>query len=262
MGETLKVALIQSDLIWEDAAANRANFEQKLNQLTHLVDLVVLPEMFSTGFTMNARAVAEPMDGKTVQWMQKIVKSKNVALIGSLVIEEDNKFYNRAIFVTPDGVIKYYDKHQLFTMAGEHETYTPGQEIVVIEYRGWRIRPLICYDLRFPVWARNTSNADVLVYMANWPEKRIQAWDTLLKARAIENMVYCVGVNRVGRDAKGHNYIGHSAVYDILGNAVISDTPVEQEIILYATLTKTLIKETRKKLPFLKDADSFIISKK
>ena len=262
MSETLKVALIQSNLSWEHAGENRTNFEQKLNKLTQTVDLVVLPEMFSSGFTMNASAVAEGMNDATVQWMLRMAKANNFALIGSIVIKENDNFYNRALCVSPEGSIQYYDKHQLFTMAGEDKSYTPGEDKVVVEYKGWRIQPLICYDLRFPVWSRNTNEVDVLIYMANWPEKRVLAWDTLLKARAIENMVYCIGVNRVGVDGKGYNYVGHSAVYDVLGNPITSNTPVEKETILYATLSKTHIQRTRDKLPFLVDADPFTILKK
>lgn len=257
MKETLNIALIQSHLTWENPIQNRAVFEQKINSIDTRVDLIILPEMFTTGFTMNATEVAETMGGETVSWLRKLAKEKNCAIAGSIIINEDGNYYNRFLFIRPDGTLEKYDKHQLFTLAKEQEVFTAGQEEVIIDYLGWKIKLQICYDLRFPIWARNTLGYDVLIYVASWPKPRVNAWDTLLKARAIENMSYCIGVNRVGLDGKGYEYNGHSAVYDVLGNSVLDKNPIEEEAILYATLDKSHIQKTREKLPFLEDRDQF-----
>ncbi|KAA1246264.1 amidohydrolase [Aquimarina sp. RZ0] len=254
----LSIALIQSHLSWENPIQNREVFAQKMNTIDCSVDLIILPEMFTTGFTMNAADVSETMEGETVHWLLKMSQEKDCAIAGSIIIEEKEKYYNRFLFVTPNGTIQQYDKHQLFTLAKEQNVFAAGQEEVIIEYRGWKIKPQICYDLRFPVWARNTSEYDVLLYVASWPKPRIQAWDVLLKARAIENMCYCIGVNRVGLDGKGYEYNGHSGVYDVLGDSIlIEENPIEKEMILYTKLEKAHILDTRKKLPFLQDADTF-----
>ncbi len=257
MNSTLDIALIQSDLFWENAEKNRETFTKKINSISQKVDLIVLPEMFTTGFTMNAKSVAENMDGETVKWLKIMAKEKDCAITGSVVIEEDGKYYNRLIFMLPNNTYVVYDKHQLFTLAKEQEVFTAGQQEVLIEYKGWKIKPLICYDLRFPVWARNTSNYDILLYVASWPKLRVNAWDALLKARAIENMCYCIGVNRVGTDGKGFEYTGHSAIYDVLGEAILDENPSEKEEILYSSLKKEHIQIIRTKLPFLNDADQF-----
>lgn len=256
MQEELKVALIQADLIWENAEENRVNFTNKIDSITETIDLVVLPEMFTTGFTMNAANVYETMQGETVAWMQRIADNKNIALIGSLVIKENNNFYNRLLFVKPSSTIKIYDKRHTFTLAGEHEVYTAGNRKLIDEYKGWKICPLVCYDLRFPVWARNVEDYDLLVYVANWPKPRIAAWDALLKARAIENMSYCIGVNRVGLDINKYEYNGHSAAYDVLGNKVSNIEPNVEQIEI-VTLTKSHIKKYRERLQFLNDRDEF-----
>ncbi|MDH7446154.1 amidohydrolase [Aquimarina sp. 2201CG14-23] len=262
MNATLEIALIQSHLSWENPIQNRSNFEQKINLMDQKVDLIVLPEMFNTGFTMNAVEVAETMDGETINWLKKLAKEKNCAICGSIIIKDIDRYYNRFLFVTPDGTVQKYDKHQLFTLAKEEEVFTAGMEDVIISYKGWKIKPQVCYDLRFPVWARNTSGYDVLLYVASWPKPRVNAWDALLKARAIENMSYCIGVNRVGLDGKGYEYNGHSAVYDVLGNSVLEENPIEKETTLYARLEKSHIQNTRNKLPFLNDADDFQITLK
>ena len=260
MKENLNIALIQSHLAWENPVHNRLMFSQKILGLDEKVDLVILPEMFTTGFTMNAAEVAETMSGVTVEWMAKMASLKNCAVTGSVIIEEKGKYYNRLIFMLPDGSFQYYDKHQLFTLAKEEEVFTAGNTQVIIEYQGWKIKPLICYDLRFPVWARNTEDYDVLLYVASWPHMRIQAWDSLLKARAIENMCYCIGVNRVGLDGKGFEYNGHSTVYNALGEQLVEEAPVETETILYNSLQKSHISQLRSKLGFLADRDSFTIT--
>ena len=200
----MKVAIIQTALIWENPNANRIQFEEKIRGIEQNVDLIVLPEMFSTGFTMNPETVAETMNGETISWMQTLAKHKNSAITGSLVIVENGKYYNRLVFVLPSGEIKHYDKRHLFSLAGEEKVYTKGKTKLIIEYKGFKICPLICYDLRFPVFSRNVEDYDVLLYVANWPKPRINAWNALLKARAIENMCYVVGVNRIGEDQNNH----------------------------------------------------------
>lgn len=262
MKQHLDITLIQSHLAWENPVENRSVFTEKINTISQKTDLIVLPEMFSTGFTMNAKEVAESMKGDTLSWMKEMAIKKACAIAGSLIIEEDNKYYNRFVFMFPDGELEYYDKHQLFTLAREQEVFTAGNNEVVVSYKGWKIKLQICYDLRFPVWARNTNNYDVLLYVASWPKPRVNAWDSLLKARAIENMCYCIGVNRVGLDGKGYEYNGHTAIYDVLGYSVLLENPIEKEAVVHATLDKSHIEKTREKLPFLKDADIFQITPK
>ena len=251
----MKIALIQIPLVWEDSKSNRAYIEQKINALEAGTDFIVLPEMFTTGFTMQPERVAETMQGETVLWMQSLAKAKNCAITGSLVIMEEGNYYNRLLFVFPSGEIEFYNKRHLFTLAGEDKSYTKGTQKLIIEYRGWKICPLICYDLRFPVFARNVEQYDLLLYVANWPTIRIQAWDTLLKARAVENMSYTIGINRVGKDEKDYDYSGHSQVVDFLGNYTIE--PQKTEGIFYAQLDKEALRQTRVKLGFLNDQDAF-----
>nr|BFF39236.1 nitrilase family protein [Tenacibaculum mesophilum] len=256
----LRVALIQSDLIWENPIANRKQFEEKINNLTEDIDLIILPEMFTSGFTMNASAVAETMEGETVQWLQNLAQKKNVAITGSIVINENSTFYNRLLFVHPSREIDLYDKKHTFTLAGEHKVFSAGTERVIVEYKGWKICPLICYDLRFPIWARNTENYDLLLYVASWPKPRIEAWDSLLKARAIENMSYTIGVNRVGVDVNGYEYIGNTVCYDTLGNCLAKNNQGTEEILI-VELDKDKQIETRKRFCFLDDRDAFVIKK-
>jgi len=251
----MKIAIIQSSLFWENPKANRNHFEEKINTLTEKVDLIVLPEMFSTGFTMNPSAVAETMEGETILWLQSLAKAKNCAITGSLVIKENDSFYNRLVFVFPSGEIQFYDKCHLFTLAGEEKVYAAGKEKLIVEYKGWKICPLVCYDLRFPVFARNVEEYDVLIYVANWPKSRIQAWDILLKARSVENICYTVGVNRIGIDANNHEYNGHSQTVDFLGNYMLE--PQETDTVFIMELNKENLLDTRKKLGFLNDKDSF-----
>lgn len=253
----MKIAIIQSDLYWEDASKNRKSFESKINQIDSEVNLVVLPEMFSTGFTMNAAEVAETMQGETVSWLQSLAKQKNFAITGSLIIVENEKYYNRMLFVFPSGEIQHYDKRHLFSLAGEDKFYTNGNKKVIVEYLDWKICLQVCYDLRFPVFARNVENYDLLLYVANWPKVRTNAWDSLLKARAIENLSYVVGVNRVGLDANNYEHIGHSQAIDFLGNYILE--PQETENVFVAELDKNVMLETRKKLDFLSDKDFFEI---
>ena len=254
----MKVAIIQSNLIWENPAANRNLFEEKINAIDENVDLIVLPEMFTTGFTMNPLQVAESMQGETVRWLQYSARSKKAAIIGSMIVKEDGKYYNRLLFVLPSGEITRYDKKHLFTLAGEDKIYTAGTEKIIIEYKGYRICPLICYDLRFPVFSRNLEDYDLLLYVANWPKTRISAWDILLKARSIENMCYTIGLNRIGVDHNQLEYIGHSQVVDFFGTYLVE--PQETEGIYYAILDKEKLLETRIKFGFLNDKDTFTFS--
>lgn len=256
MNSQLKIACIQSDLIWENPKQNRHNFTKKIGDISETIDVVILPEMFTTGFTMNAKNVAETMQGDTVDWMKQQALKHNIAITGSIIISENNTFYNRLLFVEPSEKITTYNKRHTFTFAGEDKIFTAGNKKVIIDYKGWKICPLICYDLRFPVWARNTEDYDVLLYVANWPKPRISAWDTLLKARAIENMCYCIGVNRVGIDGANMEYNGHSAVYDVLGNSITSIEPFKEqaEIVL---LEKRHLSAYRDKFRFLEDRDNF-----
>ncbi len=256
MQDHLKIALIQTDLVWENQKKNRKHLKEKIESLSQEIDIIILPEMFSTGFTMNANDVAESMEGKTVEWMKKRAFNANAAIVGSLVISENDRFFNRLLFVEPSGEIKYYDKRHTFTLAGEDKVYTAGSNKLIIDYKGWKICPQICYDLRFPVWARNTENYDVLVYVANWPKPRILAWDTLLKARAIENMCYCIGVNRIGIDEIQNEFSGNSAAYDVLGNAISNIKPNKEQIEV-VTLERNHINFYRNKLKFLEDKDAF-----
>lgn len=258
MKDELFVAGIQAPLIWENPSENRGYFDEKINSLPTNIDLVVLPEMFTSGFTMNPERVSEKMNGVTISWMQKLASKKNMAITGSLVIEEHENYYNRLVFVHPSGKINYYDKRHSFTLAGEHEKYVSGKKKTMIHYKGWNICGLICYDLRFPVWARNTENYDLLIYMANWPITRIKAWDTLLKARAIENMSYTIGVNRIGADDNHYHYSGNSLIVDYLGTQ-IAYLQQHEEGIIVSKINKKDQDATREKLGFLRDKDSFSI---
>lgn len=254
----MNVALLQTDLIWENPAANRKMLDTKIGSINSAVDLIVLPEMFTSGFTMNPKLIAEPMDGTTINWLKAIAKSKNCAVTGSLIITENNKFYNRMVFVYPDGAVAKYDKRHLFTLANEHNVYEAGFEKVIIDYRNFKICLQVCYDLRFPVFARNTENYDLLLYVASWPQVRINAWNCLLQARAIENLCYTIGVNRLGTDGNNLQYTGQSQAIDFLGNYLIA--PTATEAILSTKLCLELQNTTRKKLPFLNDKDDFVIN--
>ncbi len=253
----MKTALIQSAIIWENPEANRNYFEQKINTISESIDLIVLPEMFTTGFTMNPETEAETMDGKTMGWLQSLAKAKKTAITGSLIVTDNNNFYNRLVFVFPSGEIQFYDKRHLFTLAGEDKVYTSGTQKLIVDYLGWRICPLVCYDLRFPVFARNVENYDLLLYVANWPKPRINAWDILIKARSVENMCYTIGVNRNGVDNANLEYVGHSQAVDFLGNYILE--PQEAEGVFIVEFDKEKMNNARNKLGFLNDRDSFEI---
>lgn len=251
----MKIALFQTKLAWENPQTNRNFIEEYFLNEDESFDLFILPEMFTTGFTMNPAAVAETMDGETMIWLKHLAKQKNCAITGSLVIKENENFYNRMVFVFPSGEVEFYNKRHLFTLAGEEKVYTKGTEKVIVNYNNWNICLQICYDLRFPVFARNVENYDLLLYVANWPETRIVAWGTLLKARAIENMCYTIGVNRIGEDANNLLYSGHSQVVDFMGNQIIN---CESELgIFVCELDKKPQTEIRQKLNFLNDKDDF-----
>ena len=258
MSQSLKVTFIQSNLIWENPVQNRVNFAEKISDIKEQTDIIILPEMFTTGFAMQPKHLAETMNGDTVTWMQQIAKTKRAAICGSIIITENNTYYNRFLFVQPNGTVEYYNKRHLFSLAGEHEQYNNDTTQVIITYKGWRIRPLICYDLRFPVWSRNAQNYDVLLYVANWPKPRINAWNALLKARAIENMSYVVGVNRIGTDPNGNEYTGNSIALDALGSE-LNPLSENNEITITTTLSKKGLQTVREKFNFLNDKDVFTL---
>lgn len=258
----LKVTLIQSQLHWENIAENLRMFDEKINAIPERTEVIVLPEMFSTGFSMQSARLAETMDGSAVQWMKKKAAEKNVIITGSLIIQDGDRYVNRLIWMQPNGVYGIYDKRHLFGYAGEHEHYLPGDKRLIAQVKGWKINLSVCYDLRFPVWARNAIVAetgapayDVLINVANWPERRNTPWKTLLQARAIENQAFVIGVNRVGNDGNNIYHSGDSSIIDPMGE-IIYQKAHDEDIFTY-TLERTRLEEVRKNLPFLKDADKF-----
>jgi len=266
--ETLRITLIQPDMVWEDKAANLDHYSRLIESISGPKEIVVLPEMFSTGFSMAPERLAEDMDGTSVQWMRETARAHRIILTGSLIIKENGHYYNRLIWMQPDGTFGTYDKRHLFGYAGEDAHYTAGDRRLIVQVKGWRICPLVCYDLRFPVWARNSASAaesngnehpsyDVLLYVANWPQRRSLAWKTLLQARAIENQSYCIGVNRVGEDGKGISYSGESSAFDPMGELLWQHA--DGEAVHTIQLSREVLEHTRTQLPFLKDADRFII---
>jgi predicted amidohydrolase len=262
--QNLSVTIIQSILHWEDIDANLKMFSEKISSIKEKTNLIILPEMFSTGFTMNAKKLAEPMNGRTMQWMKEMAKKKNCVITGSIIIQEKKKFYNRLIWMLPNGKFKIYDKRHLFRYANEQKYYSAGEKKLLVDLNGWKICPLICYDLRFPVWCRNSSFGgvrglyDVLIFIANWPEKRNHQWKTLLMARAIENQCYVIGVNRVGNDGNNIYHSGDSAVIDFKGEN-ISKTRPHEESVETITLSKKELNQWRKIFPAWKDEDEFQI---
>ncbi len=256
---TLKITLIQTHLFWEDKGANLALLEQKIVNLEEPTEVVILPEMFTTGFSMQPTLHAETMEGPSVQWMRRIAMTQKIILTGSLIIEENGHYYNRLIWMLPNGEFGYYDKRHLFAFAGEDQHYTAGNKRLIASVKGWKINLQICYDLRFPTWARQAApnEYDVLVYVANWPEKRSHAWKTLLVARAIENQAFVVGVNRVGLDGKNIAHSGNSMVVGPLGEVLYHSA--DQESVFQITLQSDELEQTRAQFPFWKDADFFTI---
>lgn len=258
MSNRLSVGFIQSELYWENTEANLAMFEEKIWQIDQELDIIVLPEMFTTGFSMDAPKLAEPMNSKTFRWMKQMAAQTRCLVLGSYIIKEGTVYRNRLFCVYPDGTHQYYDKRHLFSLAGEDKKYTAGDKRLIVEWKGWKILPLICYDLRFPVWSRSQNyEYDLLVYIANWPTPRVDAWDTLLQARAIENQSYVLGVNRIGEDGYGTQYNGHSAIVDYLGNHMAA--PSEKDYFTVKTLEKEPLNAFREKYNFQLEADQFKI---
>ncbi len=285
--QDLSVTIIQTDLYWENPTANLANLEEKIAQIATPTDLIILPEMFNTGFTMNVKSVAEPMNFTTFKWMKQQAKNTKAVVTGSYIVKEGQNCYNRLIWMRPDGSFETYDKRHLFRMGGENNNFSGGEKRLIVELKGWKICPLICYDLRFPIWSRQgiieeqshedtkaqsenidvidsqftTHNSqltyDLLIYVANWPAVRSKVWDTLLQARAIENLSYCIGVNRVGGDGMGLHYNGNSAIIDYKGNQTFFQT--DSEAICTQVLTKHDLEDFRTKFPAFLDADNFEI---
>ncbi len=292
--QDLSVTVIQTSLYWENPTANLANLEEKIAQISTQSDLIILPEMFTTGFTMNVKNVAEPMNFTTFKWMRQQAKQTGAVITGSYIVKEGENYCNRLLWMRPDGTFEQYDKRHLFRMGGEHNHYAQGTKRLIVELKGWKICPLICYDLRFPVWSRNVREVvspksvshkeknerdsietkeenldslrlttydsltyDLLIYVANWPAVRSQVWDTLLQARAIENQSYCIGVNRVGADEMGLNYSGNSAIIDFKGNQLFYQK--DAEVINNQILSKQELEDFRTKFPAYLDADEFEI---
>jgi|SRR5437868_7133903 len=260
---TLTITTIQTNLLWEEKAANLRMLEQKISTINEKTEIVVLPEMFSTGFSMKPELLAEPMDGETVEWMKRVSADNAVILTGSVIISESGKYYNRLIWMLPNGQYGYYDKRHLFAYGNEDQHYTAGNKRLIASVKGWKINLQVCYDLRFPVWARQQSTDagpeyDVLIYVANWPERRSHAWKTLLCARAIENQCYVIGVNRVGNDGNNIYHSGNSLVIDPLGQVLYH--MADSEDVFTIILQKEFMVEVREKFPFWKDADDFSIS--
>ena len=258
MDNNLIITTVQSNLYWENKEKNFYHFQQIIENLKNKTDIIILPEMFTTGFSMKPSKFAEKMTGNSVKWLQKMSVKTNSGIIGSIIIEEENNYYNRLIFAKPDSSIEYYDKRHLFGMANEDKFYTAGNTQKIFEYKKWKIKALICYDLRFPVWSRNNNNYDILLFVANWPEKRIMHWKTLLKARAIENQAFVIGVNRIGKDGNGIPHSGDTATYNPNGEK-ISKTKANIETTETLTLFKNDLVKIKEKLPFSNDRDLFKI---
>ena len=257
MAENLHITAIQTSLYWENAEKNRQHFDSILSTIDN-TDIIVLPEMFTTGFTMNTASVFEEMDGVSVEWIKQKAKEKNACITGSVIIKENNSYYNRMVWAEPDGKVSYYDKRHLFRMAEEHQSFSGGKERVIVNYKGWRILLQVCYDLRFPVFSRNKNDYDIAIYVANWPMARNSAWKTLLQARAIENLSYVIGVNRIGEDGKSIPYSGDSAIIDFKGN-YIQQAKAQEEAIISTQLSHQELVDFREKFPAHLDADKFKI---
>ena len=258
----LRVALVQTDLHWQDKTANLAMLEEKIWALKNSCDLIVLPEMFATGFSMESALLAEPMNLQVHKWMKQLAAQTGSVITGTVIISEGGNYYNRLLWVMPDGTTQHYDKRHLFRMANEDASFASGTKLPIFSLKGWKICPQICYDLRFPIWARNHWNSgnaayDLLFYVASWPAARISAWDTLLPARAIENLSYCLGVNRVGIDGNQIAYTGHSAAYDFKGERLVDLG--EKDQIQVVSLSRSSLEEYRSKFPAWKDADKFTL---
>ena len=258
----LTITGIQTILNWENPAANRSMFEEKIKAIKEKTEIIILPETFSTGFSMKPKELAETMEGETIKWMKRIASEKKSIITGSVIIEENENYFNRLIWMLPNGQSGLYDKRHLFAYAGENADFTSGTKRLIASVKGWKINLLVCYDLRFPAWARQQTQEDgpeydLLIYVANWPERRNHAWKTLLQARAIENQCYVVGVNRVGNDGNNIYHSGDSMVVDPMGEILY--TKAHEEDVFTVTLQKEKLEEVRAKLPFWKDGDNFMI---
>ena len=266
--QPLTVTIIQTDLHWENKKANLQMLEEKIKRISQKTELVILPEMFSTGFSMKTHELAEAMNGETVEWMKRIASEEKIIITGSVIIKEENNFYNRLIWMLPNGKYGIYDKRHLFGFGKEDEHYSPGNKRLIAQVKGWKINLQVCYDLRFPVWSRQAPSLlesageevefDLLIYVANWPERRSHAWKTLLCARAIENQSYVVGVNRIGKDGNDVYHSGNSMIIDPLGEVLYHKA--DEEDVFTITLNKEHLQKVRQQFPFLKDADGFIIN--
>jgi len=261
---TLTISIIQTALHWEDKKKNLQMLEEKINSITERTEVIVLPEMFTTGFSMKPETLSETMEGESVEWMKKISAQKRAIVTGSLIIKEGDNYFNRLIWMQPDGKFGYYDKRHLFAYAKEDQHYTPGNKRLIASVKGWKINLQVCYDLRFPVWARHNFAAtegeteyDLLIYVANWPERRNHAWKTLLQARAIENQSFVIGVNRVGKDGNDIYHSGDSMIVNAMGEVLYHKA--HDEDIHTITLQKNELDEIRTKLPFWRDGDKFIV---
>jgi len=254
----LTVTIVQSELAWEDPAANLERFDQSLANLAGKTDLVILPEMFSTGFSMRPEPVAQTMESETVRWLRTTAAKLDTHLMGSVMIVDNGRYYNRLMSAGPDGKLQTCDKRHLFRMLGEDDIYTGGQSLLTVTIKGWKLRPFVCYDLRFPAWSRNLNNEyDAAVYVANWPAKRSEHWKALLKARAIENLCYVIGVNRVGTDGNGLDYSGDSTVIDPVGNTLF--TIHNDPALRTATLSREILDNWRRDFPAWLDADHDVL---
>jgi omega-amidase len=255
----MKISVIQPEVAWENKSLNFQILSGLLTPLFNKTDIVILPEMFSTGFSMNPEVLSEPSSGETFLWMKKIAKSGNFGVCGSFIVKENSNFFNRWVFVSPDKETWHYDKHHLFTMGGEDRLFTTGNSRLNFSFRGVRIAAYICYDLRFPVWSRNLEESDLIIYAANWPEKRRNVWSVLLKARAIENQCYVAGSNRTGTDGEGVRYCGESIIIDPKGD-IIASAGTEKDCSVTAEIPIAGLSAFRNKFSVLKDMDDFTIN--
>lgn len=256
--EILRITLAQVDLVWENPVRNRLNLETEIRQLKGQSDLVILPETFTTGFSMHAADLAEPIDGPTVAWMIDLSRETGIAIGGSVIIADKDLFYNRFVFVTPAGEISCYDKRHLFSIGGESISFTAGDQRTIVNFLGWRIALYTCYDVRFPVWCRNVNDTDLMIFTANWPASRNEVWKVLLKARAIENQVFVAGVNRIGKDGNDVSYIGESQIFNARGE-LLSESNVNNEGFFTCEISRKELNDFREKFPVANDADQFLI---
>lgn len=256
--DNLRITIAQVDLAWENPGQNRRDLELQIRQLAGKSDLVILPETFTTGFSMHASDLAEPMNGPTIKWLLNLSQTTSLAIGGSIIIKDNGLYYNRFVFITPNGENFFYDKRHLFSIGGESISFTAGNQRLIVNYLGWRIALYICYDLRFPVWCRNVNDTDLMIFTANWPASRSEVWKTLLKARAIENQVYVTGVNRIGTDENGISYIGESQFVNYRGE-VLTENNISSSGLLSYEISKKELNDFRERFPVANDADRFLI---